>query len=354
MTQLEYLYNNHQSKLISELSHKVSVTPVVSIQDKPRKLSDLSQGEIQKMGHNYERLLRPERLRKKGAGKQLIDKTGIARPVGSQAVPPSAEELRKLSLLTVPKPPRIDTQNLGTANEGLHSHPTDTLLETYHSDKEIKKWHRKLVICERDNEDYTLLNGPVPSKDIFGKRRQGNGFRKPDYAEENVEESVKKATDCTIPAIRLVPPPEGDVEPSRSLAVDEAYKILFRRSERENRSLRGLIPLAWLLAEAEGIDIHDTAALVEALEGIIKDRQRLLDLLPLAATLCADQGIDPETGTLETLPRVLDRVLKDREAAKFAAGHAKRAKLKLERRVIQLENKLSDFRCGDEEDYMRH
>lgn len=225
------------------------------------------------MGHNDERLLRPGWLGKKESGKpprkQLIDKSSITRPVRIQAsvspVPASVEELRKLSYLAVPKPPKIDTRNLGTANEALHSHPTGMLLArldrgSSHSDREIKNWHRKLVICERDDDDYILLKGPGPSKGLLGGRQQGNVFRKSENAEANVEERVKKTIDRTIPAIRLVPPPEEDFEQlgPQSLSVDEAYKVLFRRSERENRGLKGLLPLAWLLAEAEGVDIHDT------------------------------------------------------------------------------------------------
>ncbi|KAI1203893.1 hypothetical protein F5X97DRAFT_317912 [Nemania serpens] len=327
------------------------------------------------MRYNDEHILRPGRLWKKEAGntqrKQLIDKSGISRPVGvdssASATLASIEELRKFSP-QIPNPPKIDTRNLGTAKEALNSHPirlsgsgrleryVGTLLaspdrEPSRSEKEIKNYHRKLVIYESDDE--VLLRGPGPSKHLFGERQQGNGSRKPENAKENVEEGIEETIDCTIPTIRLVPPPEGDVEPlgTRFLSVDEAYKTLFQRSKRENRTLRGLLPLAWLLAEAEGIDIHDTAALVEALEGIIEDRQRSSNLLSLASTLCADQDIDFETGAFENLPRALDKVLKDREAAKFAAGHEKRVRQRLERRVIQLENTLSELRCDGNEDF---
>ncbi|KAI1109177.1 hypothetical protein F5Y14DRAFT_456310 [Nemania sp. NC0429] len=316
------------------------------------------------MGQNNEYLLRPGRLGKKEAGntlaKQLIDKSDIVRPVRIHAavhpIPASIEELRKLGPLTIPKQPRIDKRNLGTANEALHSHPTDRLLAQHKSNKEIKNWHRKLVIYG-DDSDRIMLKAPDLPKDLCGERQREDGCRRPEEAERNFEERVGGTIRQTIPAIRLVPPPEGDVEPleSRFLAVDGAYKVLYRRSERENRGLSGLRPLAFLLAEAEGIDPRDTAALLEALEGMIEDRQRLRYLLPVAATLCEDQGIDFETEALENLPRALDKVLKERETARSAARHEKRAKQRLERRVLELDNKLSSLRCDEEEeDYIRY
>jgi hypothetical protein len=237
------------------------------------------------------------------------------------------------------------------------------------SNKATKARHRKFVIFERDDEQI-LLKEPKPLPDSSTARRRGRVFSTanmgsslhqfPNFNTEQANQEgqeAQKPVECGIPTIRLSPPKEGDIQQvqTKTLSVDHAYKILHLESERENRRLRrfkDLQSLAWLISEAEGIELSDTAALAEALRDIIEDRQKLGNLLPLAVTLCEDQGIEFETEAFDALPLALDKVLADRDRAQYVAGHHKRARQRLERRVKQLESELS-LLDGGEEDYIR-
>jgi hypothetical protein len=108
-----------------------------------------------------------------------------------------------------------------------------------------------------------------------------------------------------------------------------------------------------LIAEAENIDIHDSTALAEALRDIMDDRQKLTNLVPLAVTLCADQGIEFDSEEFDSLPQALRKVFADRDRAKYVAGHHKRARHHLEGRIQQLEFQLRLRDNGEEEEYVR-
>jgi hypothetical protein len=284
----------------------------------------------------------------------------------SSLTPQPMQKAFESALFAVPTSPKIDRRNLGSAAEALHSHPTSTWFESsgfLQSNMGIKKQHRKVAICERDEDDYVLIQPSELSTDLLAEHRQGRMLPReargtsqefPQFRSSgtNEKERVEQTVGSTIPIITLTSPPEGDIDQvdSTFLSVKEAYEILLKRSNKEIRRLR---PLAWLVAETEGINIRNTTALVEALEEIINDREKLSKLLPLAAALCKDQGIDLNAEAFESLPRVLDQVLKERREAKFAALHNKRAKHSLECRVSRLEAQLSELRYDGDEDYIR-
>ncbi|KAI1156688.1 hypothetical protein F4825DRAFT_446163 [Nemania diffusa] len=268
------------------------------------------------------------------------------------------------TLLSAPKSPKIDSQNLGSANEALHSHPTGMWFDNSpQSNKEIKKQHRKLVICERDEDDYVLIRPSRPSTSLLAEPQRGHVFPMeaeawfqefPQFENSKTnEERVEQIADRTTPTIRITSPPEGDVDQT-FLSADDALKILLKNSDRENRRLQHLRPLALLIAEHEGIDVRDTTALVTGLQKIIDDRKQLSKLIPLANMLCQDQGINLSAEAFDSLPRALDQILKERRAAKFAAQYNKRAKQSLECRVNRLEAQLSEIRYDGDEDYIRY
>lgn len=374
------------------------------------------------IGHHEVSPSKPEWYFGKGAcdkqKQQLTDQSFIRRPLHSSdslsnqdhalILPPEVEDLEKPILPSIPESSRIDIrnlstrderphsypvrgvadpilptassssrftiQNLGTTDEGLHSHPIRGVAMASPSiDEDTKSENRMTAICETKG-DYVLMQGRRPSSDVIAERRRGGVFSLEALEKEfqkfphpgiwkknNKGNKDKPIAEPVIPAIRIVAPPEGDVEQvdKTLLSVDQAYKNLHRKSERENRSLKRLIPLAVLVAETESIDINNTQALVEALRSIIDDRQTLAKLVPLAVTISTDQGIDFDFDRLEELEQALDNILDEKQRAVFSAEYNKRAKTRLERRVRELEQKLSSLRRNDEkkdddeEDYIR-
>ncbi|KAI1131287.1 hypothetical protein F5Y10DRAFT_262255 [Nemania abortiva] len=320
--------------------------------------------------------------------KQLADKASVGQPL----LPPSRPTSRPISrpikispptLITYPienrprestsliaKSPMINTQNLGSVSEALHSSPTHVwpdsrAIEPPRSSKETKRQNRKFVICERDDNDYVIIKGPTPPTDLPVESQEERtppthefqefpSFRS---SEADEEEGDEQTVDPTIPIIRVIPPPEGDVnqiEDEERLSVEVAYKSLLKKCNGEIRMLRKLLPLAFIVSETEGIKLDKTEKLAEALQEIIDDRRRLAKLLPLAAILCKDQGINLDPKAFKSFPRALNQVFKDRDDARFEAQYNKREKERLERRVNRLEKELADLRHdGDEEDYIR-
>ncbi|KAI3323568.1 hypothetical protein HD806DRAFT_522711 [Xylariaceae sp. AK1471] len=405
--QLESQYYSRPHSSASEISRfqslpQAPLTAAVGTGVQPRDLPKASSYDNgQKAKQNEERSSHFGRLLGgKSRAKQLIDKASIGQPMPLLPQPPPRParpsiEQGPASFLTYPvvelsrpvllndglpaKPtsPRIDPRHLGSVDEALHSHPTQGLLENLagrclpKSDKSIKSRHRKFVICERDDDEQIFLREPKPSPDLLTERRRGrvfstvgtegslHQFPNPDTWKTNQEDQgAEKLIECGVPTIKLSPPEEGDVqqvEPN-NLSVGHAYKILHHDAEREVRRLRrlkGLQPLAWLIAEAEGIDPNDTAALAEALRDIIEDRYKLNNLLPLAVTLCVDQGIEFDNKAFQELPQALEKILADRDRAQYVAGHHKRARQKLECRVKQLESELR-LRDAGNESSLRH
>ncbi|KAI1176676.1 hypothetical protein F4777DRAFT_597257 [Nemania sp. FL0916] len=126
-----------------------------------------------------------------------------------------------------------------------------------------------------------------------------------------------------------------------------AYEQLLVRSSMKISHLRPLRQLAYLVAESEGVDVNKTPEVVEALEKMITDRRRLSSLIPLAETLCEDQGIEFNSVKLGELPQILAKVFEDRDAAKFAAESARKS---MERQRLQLEHELTNWQFSTDSD----
>ncbi|KAI0103715.1 hypothetical protein GGR51DRAFT_561647 [Nemania sp. FL0031] len=357
------------------------MAPITKIDSWYRSLRNKSGGEPSKFKYDNEHL---------GVGntwwKNLADTVSIGQSTSTPARSFSrpvisaptlipyypTETLEELALPTAPKSPRINPQNLGSANEALRSNPIHTshdrlAKDPTKSNEEIKKQRRRFVLCERDEDDYVLLKGPNPSADSPVERSKeylplANSSDKTEFQEfprfrsSETNEGIEQNISRTVPTIELIPPPEGDVDQildPRLLSVEAAYRKLLKDTNKEMRKYKRLVPLAWLIAEAENIDIRNTEALVATLKEIIADNERLRRLVPLAEVLCIDQGINLDTDIFEALPRALEKALKDRDTAKFAAQHNRRAAERLERRVDRLEKELADLRYDGEEDYIR-
>ncbi|KAI0148232.1 hypothetical protein F4776DRAFT_660403 [Hypoxylon sp. NC0597] len=168
----------------------------------------------------------------------------------------------------------------------------------------------------------------------------------------------------SIPAITITAPidSENQIDTSdemvnKFLAVDDCYKVLWESQKREVRwmreSVRYLLPLAWLVAEAEGVDRNDITALEDALKDIISDRDKLFDLYPLAQMLAKDQNVDVED--FQSLHRALRNVLTDRDNARRIAEYHRMAKQRLEGRVAQMERQRRGRydEDDDDEEYIR-
>ncbi|KAI0854177.1 hypothetical protein F5Y00DRAFT_256675 [Daldinia vernicosa] len=181
--------------------------------------------------------------------------------------------------------------------------------------------------------------------------------------EEAVFESMGEQypADSSIPEIIIESPSDEESESKRRMSSedmlkpDDVYKVLLKQQTKETRFLnetqRYLLPLAWLVAEAERIDVNDLPALEGALKSIIADRQKLIDLFPLAKILAKDQKVD--VNDFKAFPRMLKHIIADRDNSKRLAEYHRIARRKLESRVAQLEME----RCGespDDEEYIRN
>ncbi|KAI2628932.1 hypothetical protein GGS21DRAFT_229647 [Xylaria nigripes] len=381
-------FYSHASRLRSQASSyppssRVPSARVAGTRGQPGKLpQDVGISHIEEMKKDDRRTLPStygrfsEGPAAVGRQKQLIDEASIVQPASKQplarrirpptermpaSTPPHPAQAPWTSF--PPEPPKIDRRNLGSLREALHSHPVTQVSSAQRSsvagDDDTKAQHRKYVICETDEDDSVLLMRPKGSVDPSTDRRQGRVFaterweiglqeilRPESWSSIEEEKGKEKPSEPTIPTIKVSPPSDGETQPVSPglLTVDSTYKILHKKSKKENRHLsrrlQSLQPLAWLVSEAEGIDVNDTVRLAEALRTIIDDRQMLINTLPLAVTLCADQGIEFNDDAFEALPQALDKVLFDREQARIAASHHKKARKLLESRVNQLESEL--------------
>ncbi|KAI1801846.1 hypothetical protein F4811DRAFT_532586 [Daldinia bambusicola] len=194
----------------------------------------------------------------------------------------------------------------------------------------------------------------------------GSDFEGSDFDDAGFEEAVftgrreRHSANFPIPDI-VISTPSDEGEPSKRrassgdlLKPDDVYKVLWMKQAKEirflNETQRYLLPLAWLVAEAEGIDVNDLPALENALKVIISDRRKLFDLFPLAKVLAKDQKVD--VNDFKSFPKILKNVLSDRDNAKRLADYHRAAKLKLESKIAQLEaEKIGE--SPDEEDYIR-
>ncbi|OTB14152.1 hypothetical protein K445DRAFT_23933 [Daldinia sp. EC12] len=192
------------------------------------------------------------------------------------------------------------------------------------------------------------------------------GFDDPVFDDAGFEEAVftgrheQGPASSPIPNIVISTPTDEEEEAKRRsnsenlLKPDDVYKVLWKKQAKEIRFLtetqRYLLPLAWLVAEAEGIDVNDLPALENALKVIISDRRKLFDLFPLAKVLAKDQNVDVDD--FKTFPRMLKNVLADRDNAKRLANYHRTAKLKLESKIARLESeKIGE--SPDDEEYIR-
>ncbi|OTA97475.1 hypothetical protein M434DRAFT_384529 [Hypoxylon sp. CO27-5] len=167
----------------------------------------------------------------------------------------------------------------------------------------------------------------------------------------------------SIPTITITRPSDDENKTTSSaemvsklLSADDCYKVLWEGQKREVRwmreSIRYLLPLAWLVAEAEGVDRNDISALEDALKDIISDRDKLFDLYPLAQMLAKDQNVDVED--FQSLQRALRNVLTDRDNARRIAEYHRMARQRLEGRVAQIERGGGRYsEDQDDEDYIR-
>ncbi|KAI1409047.1 hypothetical protein F5Y13DRAFT_193718 [Hypoxylon sp. FL1857] len=147
------------------------------------------------------------------------------------------------------------------------------------------------------------------------------------------------------------------VNPQDYLTVDYCYKVLWEGQKSEVRGLQNtvnfLLPLGWLVAEAEGIDHRDVTLLEDTLKTIIDDRDKLFDLFPLAQILADDQNVD--VTDFKALYQAMYNVLEDRDNARRAAEYHNSTRRRLEGRVTQLERERREGNTHDEddEDYIR-
>lgn len=314
-------------------SSRVPKSQVVGTREQPRESRKISsKDESGKMKRNQDLCFPLQRLLGKSADKpSTIDKTMIGNPIPliAQQAPPRPARPHvgeglfafpaHLELEANPVEPRIDRGNLGSANDALHSHPIEVILEgqieAFGPDREmdIKTRHRKFKIYNSSNDEDVSIGDTMPlrglpaSSDLLPERRRSRTYSKagserkqytifgPD-AWDVVQETRRDGNnpDSKIPTIQL-PPPEDEGEKKKKKKKQEIH----------------LKPLALMIAETEGIDINDFASLAEKLREILDDRKRLENILPLANTICEAQGINVNDSA--SLAEKLKEILEDRK-----------------------------------------
>ncbi|KAI1466936.1 uncharacterized protein F4812DRAFT_465581 [Daldinia caldariorum] len=209
---------------------------------------------------------------------------------------------------------------------------------------------------ESDEDDQFWDDAGFDDSDFGGSDLDDAGFEEAVFTARRERYSAN----ISVPDI-VISTPTDEGEPSKRrassedlLKPDDVYKVLWKKQAKEirflNETQRYLLPLAWLVAEAEGIDVNDLPALEKALKVIISDRRKLFDLFPLAKVLAKDQKVD--VNDFKSFPRILKNVLSDRDNAKRLADYHRTAKLKLESKVAQLEAE-NIGESPDDEDYIR-
>ncbi|KAI6084794.1 hypothetical protein F4821DRAFT_279798 [Hypoxylon rubiginosum] len=321
----------------------------------------------------------------------------------AQQTPAPKRVSRILSEVNLPKPPskspRIQRENLGTAREALGSQPIGSWLNRM--EKQCPAQQILLTASRRQsNQSKSAPENAWPltdvvaqtSADIKAERRKGRIFLDSDLSrnlyefpdpEEWYDDSDDDSDDSrwedagfddggddddtddadndgTIPNIIISEPCDNKCNENatqrnrmskRHLDIDDCYKVLWTNQDKELRQIkRCLLPLAYLIAEVENIDLDNPELLEGTLKSIIADRERLFDLYPLAYMLAQDQGIDAED--FAALPQVLDSVFQDRDNAKKMVRYHKATKEKLERRVAEMENERKHS-YEDAEEYVR-
>ncbi|KAL7629673.1 hypothetical protein AAE478_001196 [Parahypoxylon ruwenzoriense] len=135
------------------------------------------------------------------------------------------------------------------------------------------------------------------------------------------------------------------------LSVDDCYERLWSAQLKETMGLRQLIPLAQRIAEVGRINSNGHINFYkETLESLIRDHDRLYDLMPVADLLAEDQNLD--ISDLGPFTQAFERVLAERDTARSAAGHHKRQARRLEGRIAELESEMNMY-SHDDEEYVR-
>ncbi|KAI1775671.1 hypothetical protein F4818DRAFT_457863 [Hypoxylon cercidicola] len=356
-----------------------------------------SSGNPEKIRISEPRLISPpSHLRH---SRQSVEQTSVPKRV-SRILP----ELPKPS----PKASRIRRKDLGKTHEALGSHPVGSWLDRMN--KQYPAQHILLRTAREESRYKNTIRGesshskPAPSHvrplsvtaeqtpaDIKAERRKGRIFLDSDlsrslyefpdpeewyddsdddsydssddsYWEDAGFDDVDDASvDGTIPDIIITEPDDNESNENTTqrnraskslLDVDDCYKLLWISQDKELKGLkRYLVPLAYLVAEAENIDLDNNIELLEdSLKHIIADRERLFELYPLAHMLAEDQKIDVED--FKALPQALENVFADRDNAKRLVRYHKTTKERLERRVAEMETER-DYYHPDGEDYIR-
>ncbi|KAI0173344.1 hypothetical protein GGR52DRAFT_590488 [Hypoxylon sp. FL1284] len=299
-----------------------------------------------------------------------------------------------------PKASRTNRQEFGKGHEALGSHPVGSWLEMME-----KRYPARQILLRGEESSRQSTARPISSEpkhlkplvnvpgrlpaEVLAERRKGRVFLDADLSrnlyefpdpemweddsdedtdeslwedavmgDEDIDEVVDIGANGIIPRITVTKPEKAHEENATSssegssplLDVNYCYKVISIKQERELKMLkRHLLPLAYLVAETENIDVNDVGLLEESLRSIIADREKLLDLYPLAHLLAQDQEMDPED--FGALPQALENVLDDRDNAKRLARYHRATKEKLERRVARMEAEMDRYQDG--ENYVR-
>ncbi|KAI0391817.1 hypothetical protein F5Y17DRAFT_439136 [Xylariaceae sp. FL0594] len=394
-----YRYSNTSADHVSlKTSPQLLPVPVIGNLNQPR--------EIRKARHQYEGQRKEKSscvgrlLGKNGKSqKAIIDKGDIGRPialargprpvvpisvaVGRRPVPPKAVSSRRSNQ------PTVNAQHLGTPREAFHSHPPiqcESVEYLQNAASPNKQRNRRFAVIERreDERGGVVMQEPGPSRLVPPptSRRQETGYPiertpEPYRRRESPSPEANEPVSPTVPAIMVSPPEDGDVAHSESadrLCPHEAYKILFRKSERQARMYARVLPLLQLLSESEGgINVNDIGALDVALRKLMDERKQLQEIAHILSSsrqrgyrYTADsrqtitnsegrgEGRIEENGDIDfnALLQDLNKALSERDRAKHAASHHKRAREALEARIRDLEDELMAYYSrGEDSDY---
>ncbi|KAI1445286.1 hypothetical protein F5Y02DRAFT_418091 [Annulohypoxylon stygium] len=336
------------------------------------------------------------------------ERVRISQPVPIQQAPPRprrpsdtpkyVNQLKELATSAAsrqyPKKIEIKRENLGQAHEALGSHPVNLTRRVDTAEKGVAVQQAPLQRAGKSSDLRSVAKAEAQSRRVSRKprrtvddkaeRRKGRVFlgardlyefpnpENYESTEEKIDDRVWEDAgfdDPHAPASRKSPVPEITLteptpidendtfqteEPQKLLGVDDCYKVLYHGQVKELRGLRHtlryLVPLAWLVAEAEGVDLNDMGALESALKTIIADREKLFDLFPLAQLLAEDQKVDIDD--FKALPRALHNVMADRDSAKRIADYHKMVSRRLEGKIAQLEKERADSEDNEEYQWM--
>ncbi|KAI1383601.1 uncharacterized protein F4822DRAFT_434714 [Hypoxylon trugodes] len=211
--------------------------------------------------------------------------------------------------------------------------------------KDLKAERRKGRVFNEEDLPKDLYEFPSP--DDWVTEDEAEEYFWEDAGFDDIQEPASEQKPLvrrleTIPEIVITEPDdEGSAEQNRKkprmqyknqLSVDNSFEVLYHKQTSQVRKLKGRVDclhvLAFLVAQAEDLDMDDLVAVHGALKHIIDDRDKLFDLFPLAKTLAKDQKLDAKD--VKALHRALKKVLLDRDNAlqEVAIGKATIQRLK--------------------------